>query len=141
MNRILELIVDFITSEMGYDKVDIEYHAGKDLARMCEWIKRFDKSLKAGWDKDDFKEFKECLRKLIEIRDIYQKGRVFVENSKRGYKKGYRSFTLKYLHFYLDKPKEAQKIAEKHLAWVRKWRSERTYYRHKKALREIGIEI
>lgn len=141
MNRILELIVDFITSDMGYSKVDIEYHAGKDLTRMCEWIKNFDKSLKSGWSKFEFEEFRECLKKVIEIRNIYQKGRPFVENCKKGHKKGYRNFTLKHIKLYMNDLEKAQKVAKEHLEWTKKWKSERTYYRHKKAIKEIGIEI
>jgi len=141
MNRVLELVVDFITADMGYSKVDIEYHAGKDLTRMCEWIKRFDIGFRGGWSENDLEEFNDCLKKLIEIRDVYQKGRAFVENCKKGHKKGYRDFTLKHIKLYMKDPKKAQEVAKEHLEWTKKWKSERTYYRHKKAIKEMGIEI
>lgn len=141
MNRILKLIVDFITSNIGYSKVDIEYHAGKDLTRMCEWIKRFDKSLKSGWDEIEFQNFKDLLKRLIEIREIYQKGKSFVENYKKGHKKGFSESIFRNMKYYLKQPEKAKEIAIKHLEWIKKWKSERTYYRHKKIIRNMGISI
>jgi len=86
---------------------------------------------------------REQLLKLQEVKKNYWKGLPFVKNLTKDQKKGlnYRW----YIFLKKDLEREGMNIARQnalhHLEYIKRNYSERTYYRHKKKIRALGIEI
>ena len=122
MSDIIEKCIDFIIESYGWERKQIERHAGESLIRLCEFIKKTDNNYKFGWSQFEYKRFKVQLQKLIEIREIYQKGEKFVRNSKRGQKKG--RFDLDYqiieAHLEANDLEKATNTAKKHLERIKR---------------------
>jgi len=86
---------------------------------------------------------REYLLELKEIKKSYQQGLPFAKNLTKGQKKGFNyryEFLIKSL-LKRGKKDEAIEYAISHLDWIKRSHSERTYYRHKKNIRNLGIEI
>ena len=86
---------------------------------------------------------REYLLELKEIKKSYHQGKPFVKNLTKGEKKGFNfryAFMIESM-LKRDQKEEATEYAEKHLDWIKEAHSERTYYRHKKKIRSLGIEI
>ena len=86
---------------------------------------------------------REYLLELKEIKKSYHQGKPFVKNRTKGEKKGF-NFRYSYLIESMlkrDNKEEATEYAIKHLDWIKRSHSERTYYRHKKNIRLLGIEV
>ena len=86
---------------------------------------------------------REELLKLKEIKSAYQRGIPFIKNITKGQKKGF-NFRYKWMLETMLKQgenEEALKYAQDHLIWIRKYHSERSYYRHKKEIINLGIKI
>ena len=86
---------------------------------------------------------REYLLELKEIKKSYHQGKPFVKNLTKGQKKGF-NFRYAYMIESMlkrDQKEEATEYAEKHLDWIKRAHSERTYYRHKKKIRSLGIKI
>ena len=68
------------------------------------------------------------------VQDCYQKLLKPLENSQH---------LLIQIKSYLDRGEieKAEKEAKKHLEWVKNNYNERTYYRHKKIIRDLGVKI
>ena len=86
---------------------------------------------------------REYLLKLKEIKKSYHQGKPFVKNLTKGQKKGF-NFRYAYLIESMlkrDNKEEAIDYAKRHLDWIKNSHSERTYYRHKKRIKLLGIEV
>ena len=73
------------------------------------------------------------LLKLREMKRIIDNGSIFVKNHTKGEKKGFLSRWYDHV--------EIMENPEVHLDFVKNHYSERTYYRHKKKLKELGLEL
>lgn len=81
------------------------------------------------------------IKKFEKIRKNYHQGKSFIKNKTKGKSKGYRDIIFSLLESYIrnNDLDNAKQKAKEHLEWVQKRRSERTYYRHKKRIKELGI--
>jgi len=148
MDILIREIIEYLTEEISPER--------KARYKLVRWFKAEpDRELKSElelnilkkkeridhyWEK--ITELKEAINELKQIKTSYQKAYVFFKNMQKGCKKGfnYRSneYGIKYSLNHNNRDK-AIKEAKEHLEYVKKWRSERTYYREKKKLRELGI--
>ena len=90
------------------------------------------------------KDYMEFFKKIKEIRKIYLKGKSFVKNQTKGQKKGWSFRYIKYNIKYLINRNEIKQATEnsiKHLEFIKKYKSKRTYFYHKKMIKELGIKI
>ena len=79
------------------------------------------------------------INKLKEVRKVYQEGLEFYKNKTKGFKKGYRELVFTILQDEIKRGNidYAKERAKKHLDYIKEFKSERTFYRHKKILKEI----
>jgi len=133
-------IIGFIKSNIGLEREDIEERANREIKNI---VKRFFRQSILDISKNESKEFLNLITELREIREVYQKGKSFVKNQEKGKKKGSPRIIYTILKHYIreGKTEKAKKEALKHLEYTMKAKSERTYYRHLKKIRELGIEI
>jgi hypothetical protein len=121
VRKMIDIIVEAITRFIQ-DDISPDIRA---LSHLKQWFERY---------KMDTKEKYREIRKLIKIRQIYLKGKVFVHNQTKGKKKGLRhKLTTEGYYKLLDEEERT-----KQLEFVKLHYSERTYYRHKKILRELN---
>ena len=143
MIELLNKIIEFITDDIWLTEADKNEGDAKRLGRITSWIEKYDLSLK--YDQDGFflEQYKENIEKLKEIRDIYQRGVPFTKNNTKGYKKGTTNLSMQILEGYMKHRtiEENQESALRLLETVKRTRSERTFYRYKKKIKELGIEI
>ncbi|MFO8019557.1 MAG: hypothetical protein R6U96_13100 [Promethearchaeia archaeon] len=137
-NRIQE-IIRFITLNIGLENEDKKRNAERELKSLITSYFRHSNPK----SKEETIEFQKQIKKLQEIRKIYQKGKPFVKNSEKGVKKGspYQIFSL--LKYYLKEGNQSKAIEEskEHLAYIKSTKSKRTYYRHLKKIRKLGLKI
>jgi len=146
LDFIIEEIINFIKGDFG-KKIDSESH-------LLYWIKQaFNQETKYNtpesfyFNKELFdtkvKDFSNFFKEIKDIKHVYQKGMSFVHNNTRGKKKGFNFRYHQFLKIKIERGEieEAQKDAIEHLNRIKKYNSERTYYRHKKRIRDLGIEI
>lgn len=135
----LKDIVRYITSNIGLNGLEVEARANRELDSL---VKRYFRSSDFT-SKEDNRDFLRLIRDLKKIREIYQKGKPFVKNQKRGKKKGSPKIIYSLLKFHLKEgeTEKAKERAKGHLDHIKEVRSKRTYYRHLKKIRELGIQI
>ena len=86
---------------------------------------------------------REYLIELQQIKKSYHQGQPFAKNQTKGEKKGF-NFRYEYMINSMLKrgnKEEALEYSIKHLDWVKRTKSESTYFRHKKNVRALGIEL
>ncbi len=127
----LSSVVDYLTDEFSEES--------ESFKGLVEWYFKLSKAT-VGIVNESARE---NLLELQEIKKSYRQGKPFAKNLTKGQKKGfnYRYEFLIESMLKRDKRDEATEYAKKHLDWVKKAHSERTYYRHKKNIRALGIEI
>ena len=144
IDLIIEQTIDYITEELGNEK--------KELKRLVEWINFDLKKLYPLQRKkyhvylsEEIKKYRGLIDKIKEIREIFQKGKPFSDNQTKGKLKQFtpinmRLSTLEYVlkHYGEERAKEE---AKKDLKSFKSIYSERTYYRFKKRIKELGINI
>lgn len=143
MIELLNKIIEYITYDVWLNEDQYNEEGEKDLKYIISWIKRYDISFKIGIEDYELKKFEKNIQKLREIREVYHQGLPFVRNKTKGYEKGFRNLVFTSLKDEIKRGNMdyAKERAIRHLKWVKKWKSERTYYRHKKIIKELGIEI
>ena len=127
----LSSVVDYLSDEFNEEN--------KSFKNLVEWYFKLSKAT-VGIVNESARE---NLLELREIKKSYQQGKPFAKNLTKGQKKG---FNYRYGYMIESMLKrgnveEATEYAKNHLDWVKKAHSERTYYRHKKDIRALGIEI
>lgn len=133
---LLKYTIDYIIDEISEEK--------DNLKRLLSWFDGitydFNKT------RDDWRVYRKMFLKLKEIRNVYQKGRIFVNNLTKNKRKQFTLINreLSYIQFILDHKgmdlaiEEAKRI----LKMIKKTNSERSYYRLKKRLNEdLDIKI
>lgn len=144
MIETLDKIIQYIIDDIYFNEEDYKNKEGKERERLVNWIEKHDLSFKIGITPHELRRFRRNINKLKEIRKVYQQGLSFFKNKTKGFKKGYRNllFTLLQDEIKRGNIDYAKERAENHLDYIKKYKSERTYYRHKKILKEdLGIEI
>ena len=143
MIDLLDKIIEYITYDIWINKNEYNEVGEKDLKRIIYWIKKYDITFKLGIDDYDLEKFEKNIEKLKEIRTMYHQGLPFVKNKTKDHKKGDRNAVFMILGNMIKRGDlhDAKERAEKHLRYIKEWKSERTYYRHKKRIRELGLEI
>jgi len=130
IDDIFEAIIDYIKQDIGMEKEEIEARAEdrlkNELKRNFRYIQYF--------TKDQSENLQEAILELKKIREIYQKGKIFVRNQTIGKKKGLLS-----RWYDIHKMSNDPEFSKKHLDFIKDCYSERTYYRHKKKLKELGL--
>ena len=143
---IIEDIIGYITDDLN--------HEDRDFRNLIYFINNnMKRSKRKTWSKEG-KNFKELLimdlikyRGLIEqikeIRDIYQKGKRFANNQTKGSIKQLTPINMRIhsIQFYLNQNniEKAKEEAKFQLESIHRLYSERTYYRMKKRIKELGI--
>lgn len=129
--------------DVWLNEADYKEKGKKQLKRITSWIEKYDLTLKYDESKFYLKKYKEDIEELKKIRDIYQKGSLFIKNNTKGHKKGPTKLSMQILIGYMKYRtiEENQKSALRMLKEVKRTRSERTFYRYKKKIKELGIEI
>ena len=78
-------------------------------------------------------------------RRIYQKGKIFVNNNTKGTKKQFSLINgrIQTVRFLLNHNRRERAIEEAKydLEYIRKYHSERSFYRYKKKIKELGLEV
>jgi len=133
IETIVKDIIEYIIGHYG-----TEEHDFNRLIEYYFFVSKFNLP-----NEDQTKQMRENFLKIKEIREIYQKGKPFVKNQSKKQKKGINFRWYNFLQMKLDRNEleEAKKEAIKHLEFIKKYQSERTYYRHKKKIRALGIPI
>lgn len=109
--------------------------------RLLKWVDRmtYDFSKTA----EDWEDYRKMFIKLKEIRNIYQKGKSFVNNQTKGKKKQSTPINqhLAILEFLLTHKgkNRAKEYIEKELKFFKDVYSERTYYRFKKEVKKLNL--
>lgn len=124
-------IIDYLTDDISPEE--------RAFKRLVKWY--FKLSRYTSLTENEY--MKEYLLELKEIKKSYQQGKPFAKNLTKGQKKGfnYRYEFLIESMLKRGKKDEAVEYAISHLEWVKKSCCERTYYYHKKNIRNLGIEI
>ena len=128
----------FMSVVMDYLNDDISPEE-KEFSKLVKWFFKLSPSTILIQNES----MREYLLELKEIKKSYYQGKPFVKNRTKGQKKGF-NFRYAYLIESMlkrDNREEAIEYAKKHLIWIKESHSERTYYRHKKKIRSLGIEI
>jgi len=128
----LHYMIKFITHDIGLEKDVIEEHAEENIKRFLRLMFNHTKDI-SKFTSDAIQEY---ILELRKIRNVYQKGKSFVNNNTKGKKKGFLSRWYD-IHEMSNDPEYSQK----HLDWIKRNMSERTYYRHKKKLIELGLAV
>lgn len=139
-------IIDFIKDEFSKeDKLNSKLleHFKTAFADYTKLNKKGSKFFNKELFEMNLETFSTFVKEVKEIRQVYQKGKVFVNNQTKGSKKGFNFRWHQFLEWKVrdGKIEEAKKEAIDHLDKIKKWYSERTYYRHLKKIRELGIEV
>jgi hypothetical protein len=137
---LLSEIIEYVTDEIGLDESNIRERANRNLKQIIETY-----FLTTPYsNRKEQEEILSLLRELRQIRKVYRKGKPFVRNQVKGKSKGiisnYIDSVLKRL-VEKGEIEKAKQEAKDHLEGLKKIRSERTYYRHQKRIRELGIDI
>jgi len=137
---IVEEIIDYIK-----DEIQKEHKLNGRL--LVEFKKVFDKENESNPQElieMHLETFLEFIKEIKKIRKVYQRGKSFVNNHTKGRKKGFNFRWFSILKSSVERegitPKIVNNVRE-HLIFIRKYHSERTYYRHLKRVRELGILI
>lgn len=144
MIEILEQIIEYLTDDIWFSEEDYKERGNKAIKRLVDWIEKYDLNFKVGISPYQLRKFRKNINKLKEIRKVYQEGLKFYKNKTKGFKKGYRElfFTLLQDEIKRGNIDYARERAIHHLEYIKKFKSERTYYRHKKILKEdLALEI
>ncbi len=129
---LLKSIIEYIKNDISRER--------NLKAKLIEWLKI---SMNKEID-PDVGEYLNIVDEIQEIRQVYQKGKVFVNNHTKGTKKGFNSRKWDFIiKFYLNQGKieMARSEALQHLNWTKKNYSKRTYYRHKAKIKSLGLDI
>ncbi len=128
---VIEPITQYIMDEIGHE----EYYF--DLA--VKWYFKITTSVSLLGSE----EMREYFLKFREIRNVYKNGKSFVNNMTKGKEKGFsfRWYQVVENSLKVGRIKEANEFVKRHLEFVKKWKCERTYYRHLKKVRALGIKI
>lgn len=143
---IIEDIIGYITDDLN--------HEDRDFRNLIYFINNnMKRSKRKTWSKEG-KNFKELLimdlikyRGLIEqikeIRDIYQKGKRFANNQTKGSIKQLTPINMRIhsIQFYLNQNniEKAKEEAKFQLESIHRLYSERTYYRMKARIKDMGV--
>jgi len=127
-------IIRYITSNIGLESEEIEERANKDLKTLINYY--FKDTIHT--TTEGSKYFLESIETLKTIRRVYQKGKPFVQNLSKGKRKHDNDRWYRVLLDLSQRDKkEAKEFASKHLQHIKEFKSERTWYRHKKRIKEI----
>jgi len=143
MIEVLDKIISYITYDIYMNEQEYRERSEKELKRIVEWVEKWSIDFKVGISPYELRNFRKNINKLKEIRKVYQDGLPFFKNKTKGFKKGYRELLFTILRDEIKRGNinYAKERAIEHLEYIRKRKSERTYYRHLKVIRELGIEI
>lgn len=141
---IIEEIIDYIKEDLGNEKRylnNLANYINFDLKRLYPLRrKKYHEALSR-----DIVMYRDLIDQIKKIREIYQKGYPFVRNITKGEKKLFarNNMRLSTIKFCLshDKKDEALELAKLDADYIRKYNSERSYYRFKKELKKLGLEI
>ena len=128
---VIEPIIQYITDEVGHEEAYFK--------NAVKWyFKTTQHTTKRG--SEDMREY---FIQIQNIREIYQKGKVFAINMTKGQKKGHNFRWNYFTKLYIDQGKidKATEYAKEHLDWIKRNHSERTYFRHKKKIKALGISV
>lgn len=144
MIEVLDKIIEYITDDIYINEEDYIERKKKERKRLVDWIEKYYLNFKIGISSYQLRKFRKNINKLKEIRKVYQEGLKFFKNKTKGFKKGYRElfFTILQDEIKRGNLEYAKERAKHHLDYIKKYKSERTYYRHKKVLKEdLALEI